>query len=185
VDPETGILYVSSISSVSPIGLRQDPKISDMRYIGAYGEGFPKGSLGGPAGLPLIKPPWGRITAINLNTGDHVWMIPNSDTPDWARDNPALAGIKLPRTGSFDQVGLLVTKTLLFAGEGSGLWRAGGGGNKFRAYDKASGAMLHEITLPANQSGIPMTYETDGRQYIVVAVGAKGLPGELIALTLP
>lgn len=185
VDPETGILYVSSISSVSPIGLRQDPKISDMRYIGAYGEGFPKGSLGGPAGLPLIKPPWGRITAIDLNTGDHVWMIPNSDTPDWARDNPALAGIKLPRTGSFDQVGLLVTKTLLFAGEGSGLWRAGGGGNKFRAYDKASGAMLHEITLPANQSGIPMTYETDGRQYIVVAVGAKGLPGELIALTLP
>jgi quinoprotein glucose dehydrogenase len=185
VDPETGILYVSSISSVSPIGLRQDPKISDMRYIGAYGEGFPKGSLGGPAGLPLIKPPWGRITAINLNSGDHVWMIPNSDTPDWARDNPALAGIKLPRTGSFDQVGLLVTKTLLFAGEGSGLWRAGGGGNKFRAYDKASGAMLHEITLPANQSGIPMTYETDGRQYIVVAVGAKGLPGELIALTLP
>lgn len=185
VDPETGILYVSSISSVSPIGLRQDPKISDMRYIGAYGEGFPKGSLGGPAGLPLIKPPWGRITAINLNTGDHVWMIPNSDTPDWARDNPALAGIKLPRTGSFDQVGLLVTKTLLFAGEGSGLWRAGGGGNKFRAYDKASGVMLHEITLPANQSGIPMTYETDGRQYIVVAVGAKGLAGELIALTLP
>jgi quinoprotein glucose dehydrogenase len=185
VDPETGILYVSSISSVSPIGLRADPKISDMRYIGAYGEGFPKGSLGGPAGLPLIKPPWGRITAINLNTGDHVWMIPNSDTPDWARDNPALAGIKLPRTGSFDQVGLLVTKTLLFAGEGSGLYRAGGGGNKFRAYDKASGAMLHEITLPANQSGIPMTYETDGRQYIVVAAGAKGEPGELIALTLP
>ena len=185
VDPETGILYVSSISSVSPIGLRQDPKISDMRYIGAYGEGFPKGSLGGPSGLPLIKPPWGRITAINLNSGDHVWMIPNSDTPDWARDNPALAGIKLPRTGSFDQVGLLVTKTLLFAGEGSGLWRAGGGGNKFRAYDKATGAMLHEITLPANQSGIPMTYETEGRQYIVVAVGAKGLPGELVALTLP
>ncbi len=185
VDPQTGILYVSSISAVGPIGLRQDPKISDMRYIGAYGEGFPQGSLGGPFGLPLIKPPWGRITAIDLNSGEHVWMVPNSDTPEWARNNAALAGIELPRTGSFDQVGLLVTKTLLIAGEGSGLWRAGGGGNKLRAYDKASGAILHEITLPANQSGVPMTYEVEGRQYIVVAVGAKGTPGELVALSLP
>jgi len=185
VDPETGILYVSSISSTSPVGLKQDPKLSEMPYIGAYGEGFPNGSLGGPYGLPLIKPPWGRITAINLNSGEHVWMVASSDTPGWARDNPALAGIALPRTGSFDQVGLLVTKTLLFAGEGSGLYRAGGGGNKFYAYDKASGQMLYELTLPANQSGVPMTYELDGRQYIVVAVGAKDSPGELVALTLP
>ena len=184
-DPETGVLYVSSLSTVGPIGLHEDPKISNMRYVGTYGEGFPNGSLGGPSGLPLVKPPWGRITAINLNSGDHVWMVPNTDTPEWARNNPALAGVTLPRTGSFDQVGLLVTKTLLFAGEGSGLWRAGGGGNKLRAHDKATGAILHELTLPANQSGIPMTYEVDGRQYIVVAVGAKGLPGELVALTLP
>jgi quinoprotein glucose dehydrogenase len=186
VDPQTGILYVSSISSVCPIGLHQDPRISDMRYVGVYGEGFPNGSLGGPSGLPLIKPPWGRITAINLNTGDHVWMIPSSDTPAWATNNPALAGVKLPaRTGAFDQVGLLVTKTLLFAGEGSGLYRAGGGGNKLFAYDKATGEIVHSLTLPANQSGAPMTYEVDGRQYIVVAAGAKGSPGELIALTLP
>lgn len=186
VDPETGILYVSSISSVGPIGLRQDPKISDMSYVGAYGEGFPKGVLGGPFGLPLIKPPWGRITAIDLNTGDHLWMIPNTNTPEWAAHNPALAGIELPaRTGSFDQVGLLVTKTLLFGGEGSGLWRAGGGGNQLFAYDKATGAIVHELTLPANQSGAPMTYQLDGRQYIVVAVGAKAAPGELVALTLP
>jgi len=184
VDPETGMLYVSSISSTSPIGLRQDPKISEMLYIGAYGEGFPNGSLGGPYGLPLIKPPWGRITAINLNSGEHVWMIANSDTPDWARNNPALAGVALPRTGSFDQVGLLVTKTLLFAGEGSGLYRAGGGGNKLFAYDKATGEMLSSFTLPANQSGVPMTYEINGRQFIVVAVGAKDVPGELVALTL-
>jgi quinoprotein glucose dehydrogenase len=185
IDPETGILYVGSISTVGPIGLKQDPKISDMRYVGVYGEGFPHGSLGGPYGLPLIKPPWGRITAINLNSGDHIWMVPNSDAPDWARNNPALAGIELPRTGSMDQPGLLVTKTLLIAGEGSGLWRAGGGGNKLRAYDKATGAILHELALPANQSGVPMTYELDGRQYIVLAAGAKGSPGELIALTLP
>jgi quinoprotein glucose dehydrogenase len=185
VDPETGVLYVGSLSTVGPIGLRQDPKISDMRYIGAYGEGFPQGSLGGPAGLPLVKPPWGRITAIDLNSGDHLWRVPNSDAPDWARNNPALAGVTLPRTGSFDQSGLLVTKTLLIAGEGSGLWRPGGGGNKLRAHDKRTGAILHELTLPANQSGVPMTYEVNGRQYIVVAVGARGIPGELVALTLP
>jgi quinoprotein glucose dehydrogenase len=185
LDPETGLLYVSSISTVGPIGLKSDPKISDMRYIGTYGEGFPNGSLGGPDGLPLVKPPWGRITAIDLNTGLHRWMVPNADTPAWARDNPALAGITLPRTGSFDQVGLLVTKTLLFSGEGSGLWRAGGGGNKLRAHDKATGEVLHEFALPANQSGIPMTYAIGGRQYIVVAVGARGQPGELVALTLP
>jgi quinoprotein glucose dehydrogenase len=185
VDPETGLLYVGSLSTVGPIGLRPDPKISNMRYIGAYGEGFPQGSLGGPFGLPLVKPPWGRITAINLNTGKHVWMVPNTDAPDWARNNPALKGVDLPRTGSFDQSGLLVTKTLLFAGEGSGLWRAGGGGTKLRAHDKATGAILHEFTLPANQSGVPMTYSVDGRQYLVVAVGARGVPGELVALTLP
>ena len=186
VDPQTGILYVSSISSVCPIGLHEDPKISDMRYVGVYGEGFPKGSLGGPSGLPLIKPPWGRITAIDLNTGEHAWMIPSSNTPEWATNNPALAGVKLPaRTGAFDQVGLLVTRTLLFAGEGSGLYRAGGGGNKLFAYDKATGAIVHEMALPSNQSGAPMTYEVDGRQYLVVAAGAKGSPGELIALTLP
>jgi quinoprotein glucose dehydrogenase len=185
VDPETGVFYVSSISSVCPIGLHADPKISDERFVGVYGEGFPHGSLGGPNGLPLIRPPWGRITAINLNSGEHLWMVPNSETPDWATNNPALAGIKLPRTGSFDQVGLLVTKSLLFAGEGSGLYRAGGGGNKFYAYDKATGAIIHQMTLPANQSGVPMTYAVYGRQYIVVAAGARDHPGELIALTLP
>jgi quinoprotein glucose dehydrogenase len=179
------MLYVSSLSTVGPIGMREDPKISDMRYVGAYGEGFPGGVLGGPQGLPLVKPPWGRITAINLNSGDHAWMVPNSDAPEWAKNNPALKGIELGRTGSFDQVGLLVTKTLLFAGEGSGLWRPGGGGNKFRAHDKATGEIIHTFTLPANQSGIPMTYEVEGRQFIVVAVGARGVAGELVALTLP
>ncbi|MEY4763256.1 MAG: hypothetical protein RLZZ200_3113 [Pseudomonadota bacterium] len=185
VDPETGTFYVSSLSTVGPIGLRSDPKLSEMRYIGAYGEGFPNGSLGGPEGLPLVKPPWGRITAIDLNSGLHRWMVPNADTPEWARDNPALAGLNIPRTGSFDQVGLLVTKTLLFSGEGSGLWRPGGGGNKLRAHDKLTGEVLHEYVLPANQSGVPMTYAVGGRQYIVLAVGAKGQPGELVALTLP
>lgn len=184
-DPETGLLYVSSLSTIGPVGLKHDPKISELPWIGAYGEGFPNGSLGGPQGLPLVKPPWGRITAIDLNTGKHAWMVPNADTPDWAKNNPALAGIDIGKTGSFDQSGLLVTKSLLFSGEGSGLWRAGGGGNKLRAHDKKTGEVLFEFTLPANQSGVPMTYAVDGRQYVVVAVGARGHAGELIALALP
>ena len=82
-------------------------------------------------------------------------------------------------------MGLLVTKTLLFAGEGSGLYVSdGGGGNKFHALDKATGENIAEIELPANQCGIPMTYSINGRQYIVVAVGAVGHPGELVALGL-
>ena len=110
-------------------------------------------------------------------------MIANADAPDWVKKNPALIGIKLPRTGRPDRVGLLVTKTLLFAGEGAGLYgSAGGGGNKFRAHNKATGEILAEIELPANQSGVPMTYSINGKQYIVMAIGAENHPGELVAL---
>lgn len=179
LDPETGILYVSSSSVLRPMSLEASPHLPDMDYVAFLGS-----SRIGPHGLPLVKPPYGRITAINLNSGNHVWMIPNADTPDWVKNIPALKGIDIPRTGLPDRVGMLVTKTLLFAGEGSGLYVSdGGGGNKFRSYDKATGAILSEIELPANQSGIPMTYSINGKQYIVVAVGAVGHPGELVALS--
>lgn len=184
LDPETNILYISSTTAIEAMALFSEPDISDMKYVAWWTGGFGT-SQGGPRGLPLVKPPWGRITAINLNTGDHVWMIPNGDTPDWVKNHPALKGIKLPRTGNADRVGLLVTKTLLFAGEGAGLYgAAGGGGNKFRAHDKATGEILAEIELPANQSGVPMTYSINGKQYIVLAIGAKDHPGELVALGL-
>jgi len=101
------------------------------------------------------------------------------------KDIPELKGIKIPRTGLPDRVGMLVTKTLLFAGEGSGLYASdGGGGNKFRSYDKATGEIVSELELPANQTGIPMTYSINGKQYIVLAVGAPGHAGELVALAL-
>jgi mono/diheme cytochrome c family protein len=137
--------------------------------------------------LPILKPPWGRITAIDLNTGEHVWMVPNADTPDFVKNHPLLKGVDLPRTGRQDRSGLMVTKTLLFAGEGSGLFAVppGAGGPMFRAYDKQTGSVLWEFTLPANQSGVPMTYMTGGRQYIVVPVGAPNHAGELVALSLP
>jgi quinoprotein glucose dehydrogenase len=178
LDPESGILYVSSSSVLRPMNLERSAPPSDMDYIAIMGSAI------GPYGLPLVKPPYGRITAIDLNTGEHVWMMANADTPQWIKELPALKGVNIPRTGLADRVGMLVTKTLLFAGEGSGLYGTdGGGGNKFRSYDKATGEIISTLELPANQSGLPMTYSVNGKQYIVLAVGADGHPGELVALS--
>jgi len=182
-DPETGILYVGSSTDSQVLGLVHDPKTSNMDYIQGRRLKLPEG--GGPQGLPLFKPPWGRITAIDLNKGEHVFMIPNGDPPDYVMNHPALAGVTLPRTGRPERAGLLVTKTLLFAGEGGGLFGMyGGGGRMLRAHDKKTGDILAEIELPANQTGVPMTYMLGGVQYIVVAVGASDHPAELVALRL-
>jgi quinoprotein glucose dehydrogenase len=150
-----------------------------MDFIGGPGV-----FLKGPFGLPLVRPPWGRITAINLNTGQHVWMMANADTPQEILEHEKLKGIDIPRTGHDERVGMLLTKALLFAGEGAGLYVAFGRGNKFRAHDKLTGEIISEIELPANQSGMPMTYAINGRQFIVLAVGAENHPGELVALAL-
>ena len=208
-DPETGMLYVSSGTSVSQMTLNPDnvgvePKplpapgtpgsAPGGRGAGAAG-GAPAGGRGaqppgprmfGPQGLPLIKPPYGRITAINLNSGDLAWTIANGEAPDWIKNHPALKGVQLPRTGRYEHVGLMVTKSLLFAGEGSGLFAVppGSGGPMFRAHDKKTGDIVAEFKLPANQSGIPMTYLAGGKQFIVVAVGAVGTPAEFVALTV-
>ncbi len=195
-DPETGILYVASHTLVRVAALVHDPKLSSMDFIGGGGGDAPPGprapgqlTIGvlGPQGLPLIKPPYGRITAVDLNSGDHLWMRPNGETPDWIRNHPALSGVTVPPTGRFEHSGLLVTRTLLFSGEGSGLYAVpqGTGGPMFRAHDKRTGEVVAEIRLPSNQSGIPMTYLARGRQFIVVPAGAVGSPGEFIALTLP
>jgi quinoprotein glucose dehydrogenase len=181
LDPETGILYVGSSTSPSALGLVQNPERSNMDYIQGSRLMLPEG--GGPRGLPLIKPPWGRITAIDLNTGEHVFMIPNGEAPDYVREHPMLQGVDLPRTGRPERAGLLVTKTLLFAGEGGGLFGMyGGGGPMFRAHDKRTGEIVVELELPAHQTGAPMTYLAGGVQYIVVAVGAREHPAELVAL---
>jgi quinoprotein glucose dehydrogenase len=198
-DPETGMIYVASGSQISPIALVHDPSRSEMEYISGGGEGRapaaarpsangqpPPPRVFGPQGLPMVKPPWGRITAIDLNKGDIKWMVPNGDAPDWIKNHPALKGVDLSKTGRYEHSGILVTKTLLFAGEGSGLFAVppGSGGPMFRAYDKMSGELIFEFKLPANQSGVPMTYMANGRQFIVVAVGAPNVPAELVALTV-
>jgi len=177
-DPESGILYVSSTSSPVVYGMVRDPDRSNMRYVAD------RGALEGPYGLPLLKPPWGRITAIDLNTGKIRWAIANGDTPEEIASHEKLRGVDMPRTGHDDRAGLLVTRSLLFAGEGIGLYGAKYGGSKFRAHDKLTGEILAEVDMGVRQSGVPMTYAINGRQYIVVAAGAANRAGELVALTL-
>ena len=172
------VLYVSSANTIGVVGLVSAPDRSNMRYV------MNRDRPEKPFGLPLGKPPWGTITAIDLKTGQHLWQIANGDTPDYVSNHPKLQGIDVPRTGHDERAGLLVTKTLLFAGEGAGLYVATEGGTKFRAHDKATGGILAEIDLGARQSGIPMTYAINGVQYIVVAAGAPNKAGELIALSV-
>ena len=184
LDPESGYLYVQSATAPSVIALVNEPEVSDMDYI--RGGGLRLRGGGGPQGLPLFKPPWGRVTAIDLNAGEIAWQVPNGDAPEYVKNHPALEGIELGMTGRPDRGGVLVTRTLLFAGEGGGMFAAAGsGGNKLRAHDKATGEVVAEFELPANQTGLPMTYMHEGRQFIVVAVGARGHAGELVALALP
>lgn len=151
------------------------------------GPGVSRGPWGlGPQGLPLIKPPYGRITAYNMNTGDIAWQVANGDTYDWIKNHPALKGVTIPKTGRADEGGILVTKTLMFAGQGCGLFRAGSGGSEmFYAYDKATGGVVHEIALPGGTCGNPMTYSINGKQYIAVSVGSRTTTAEIVALALP
>ena len=194
VDPETGILYVASVTRPTIAALTNDPDRTSMDYVQGFGGQRRRGAAAregcgdfGPLGLPLIKPPWGRITAIDLNTGDQVWMIANGDTPDCVKDHPALSGLDIPRTGKPERSGILVTKTLLFAGEGGGIFGTPNwaGGRMFYAYDKQTGETIWEVELPKRQTGVPMTYMVDGKQYIAVAIGDRGEPAELITLALP
>ena len=176
-DLETGMLYVSSSHYPASIGLEVSDR-STMDYVA----GGPR--LGQPFGLPLFKPPYGTITAYDMNSGEKMWTIANADTPEAIANHPMLQGIDLPRTGHAERVGMLVTKTLFFAGEGSGLYVASGGGPMFRAHDKETGEILWEYELPASQTGLPMTYALDGEQYILVPIGAQGHPGEFVVLKL-
>jgi quinoprotein glucose dehydrogenase len=137
-------------------------------------------------GLPLIKPPYGRITAIDLNKGDISWQVAHGDTPDNIKNHPALKGIEIPRTGRPGRIGVLVTKNLVIAGEGGFVTTANGQrGAMLRAYDKATGADVGAVYMPAPQTGSPMTYFYNGKQYIVVAISGASYTGELIAFKLP
>jgi quinoprotein glucose dehydrogenase len=136
-------------------------------------------------GLPLVKPPYGRITALDLNKGTLVWQIAHGETPDNIKNHPALKGVTIPRTGRQGRIGVLVTRTLAIAGEGGFATTANGRGAMLRAYDKATGQELGAVFMPAPQTGSPMTYLYNGKQYLVLAISGQGYSGELIAFRLP
>jgi quinoprotein glucose dehydrogenase len=191
-DPETHIAYLPSQRTISSLGLIPgDPSRTDMMFmqgsaaVRGGGGGGGGGEGGGPGltiqGLPLVKPPYGSISAIDLDKGQILWQIAHGDTPDNIRTNPALKGLDIPRTGRAGIFGVLVTKTLVISGERS----AGKSPVMLRAYDKASGKEVGAVPLPAGQTGTPMTYTLNGRQYIAVAIAGPGFPAELIAFKLP
>jgi quinoprotein glucose dehydrogenase len=202
-DPETHVLYVHSQSAVATLGLVPPPAGSapDVRYhqgtvlAGARrsgGSGSAAAAEGGAVtaltiqGLPLVKPPYGQINAINLDTGDILWQVPHGETPDPIKNHPALKGLNIPRTGRPGNVGTLVTKTLLISGEpGFGITSNGQRGAMLRAYDKKSGAEVGAVYMPAPQTGSPMTYLLNGKQYLVVAISGGSYSGELVAFRIP
>jgi quinoprotein glucose dehydrogenase len=174
-DPETGVLYVGSWTNPTVLALAPDPQRSDMDYVGALGR------VPNVQGLPLIKPPYSRITAIDLSTGDHLWMAANGDTPEAIAGHPALAGLDLPATGARTRPMLLVTKSLLWTADG---YR---GAAMLRALDKATGERVWQMPLPGTVGSPPMTYMIDGRQFILMWTTDLdgGEPAELIAISTP
>ena len=177
-DPETGLMYVSYAVSPEVVGLISDPDRSSIRYV------LKDALLDGPFDLPLLRPPWGWISALDMNTGKLLWQRPNSRTPEEIKNHPQLAGVVIPDTGNDDRSALLVTKTLLFSGEGAGMYGARWGGSMLRAHHKRSGEVLADVNLGQRQTGVPMTYAIGAQQYVVVATGAPGQAGQLVALTV-
>src|SRR5258708_2302707 len=210
-DPDTHTLYLFSQSGIAALGLVPSPdaSVSDMEYVEGRAGSVPRpgrpmgappaaprpgtgpfeGEGGDPLtvhGLPLLKPPYGRITAIDMDKGEFTWQIAHGETPDNVRNNPALKGLNIPRTGRAGLVGTLTTKTLVIAGEpGFYTLPSGTRGAMLRAYDKATGQEVGAVYSPAPQSGSPMTYMHNGKQYIVVAVSGGSFAVEYIAYRLP
>jgi glucose dehydrogenase len=182
-DPETAMYYATSASLPGPSN-RAIKKMTNPEATMEYA------SVGTPPeidGLPIIKGPYGRITALDLNTGTQVWMVANGDGP---RYHPLLKDLHLPPLGVPNRPAPLLTKTLLFLGEGSNAvigtpqaeW---GWGRTFRAYDKATGRVIWQTDLPSGTTGGPMTYMLKGKQYIVVPIGSRNEPAEYVALAVP
>ena len=207
-DPETHTFYVMSQTSIATLGLVPPaPGVSDLPFhqgtvlSGARTSGGSGADGGGPAvamadvlsanlsvqGLPLVKPPYSRITAINMDTGDFRWQVPFGATPPAILNHPALKGLNLPPLGRpGNNNGTLVTKALLVAGEKNfGPTPSGQRGAMLRAFDKMTGAEVGAVYIPAPQTGSPMTYMLNGQQYLVVAISGGTYTGELVAFKAP
>jgi quinoprotein glucose dehydrogenase len=194
LDPESGRIFVNSITQpVRATLYKPDPAVSDLDFASR-----PIALVDGPRGLPLTKPPYGRITAIDLHSGRHAWVAPLGTGP---RSHPALSGVSLPPRLGWPVRGVpLVTKTLLFSGQEPRRIpesvRPSPRGNgvsadfesrepKLYAFDKATGELVWEGALPTNATGGPMTYMLGGQQFVVVSIGGANLPAELVAFALP
>ena len=178
-DPETGILYIPSTHMPDIIGLvHSEHPESNMPWVK---RAWPK--MLGPQGLPdPFKPPYAKLSAIDLNKGDILWQVANGDG---IRNHPAFKGLNLPPIGTPGRNAAIVTRSFVFMGEGADTGvgvPAGFGGKMFRAFDKKTGAIVWEKELPAGVSNSPMTYSVNGKQFIVVAVSGRNFPGELVAL---
>jgi quinoprotein glucose dehydrogenase len=220
-DPETGVLYVASASTIiSKAVVPPYPGQSEMAYIEGNAVTGPRttGGSGSAAGggrsefrpterrqltpddpsrgppklalsvqgLPILKPPYGRISAIDMKRGELLWQVAHGETPDDIKSHPLLQGLDLPRTGQTGSPGTLVTKTLLISGERLYTTTSTGElGAMLRAYDKATGSEVGAVYMPAPQSGSPMTYMHGGEQYLVVAISGAQYAGELLAFKLP
>ena len=211
-DPDTHTVFVYSQTNISPLGLVAPPdvKLSDMNFVQGSatsgvrrtaGSGGASGADAAPAaqaagegggagltiqGLPLVKPPYGRITAIDLDRGAIKWRIAHGETLDAVKNHPALKGLTIPRTGQSGIIGTLTTKSLVIAGESRVTTTSTGQrGAMLRAYDKADGREVGAVYIAAPQSGSPMTYMLNGKQYIVVAISGGNYSGELVAFKLP
>jgi quinoprotein glucose dehydrogenase len=212
-DPETNYFYSHvnnaglNVLSVAP----PSPGTSDVRYVsGVAGRPTTRGvGAGNPSpepaaaagageralgpvnarGLPLVKPPYGMLAAIDMNRAELLWQVPHGDTPDTVRNHPALKGLDIPKTGqggAGSNVGLLITKTLVVLGDRFVTSPPGRPrGAMLRAYDKKTGQEVGAVWMPAGQTGGPMSYSWDGQQYIVVAVGLGSHVGEYMAFRLP
>ncbi len=212
-DPETGIAYVYACGAcISATGLQPGPdEMTDVEWVVGV-DGQPVVMIKGPGegagadspppapragggsnvprlnvdGLPLVKPPYGTISAIDVNKGEIKWTIAHGETPDFVREHPALKGLEIPRTGQATyQIGTLVTKSLVIAGENQ-VTNPGDRprGAMLRAYDKMSGKEVGAVYMAGPQSGSPMSYMVNGKQYIVVAVSGGTYSGEYIAYAL-
>jgi quinoprotein glucose dehydrogenase len=187
IDPETGVVYVGSSRGILGISLVPSGDRSDVGYISGRAKGA-QGQLT-VKGLPLVKPPYSQISAIDLKTGTILWQTPHGDTPDNVRNNPALKGVNIPRTGHGGAAITLVTKTLVIAGEKGTVTQSDGRiGAMLRADDKATGRDAGAVYMPAQSTGGPMTYMVNGTQYLVIAIGGNinGRPqAQFMAFKLP
>jgi len=214
-DPETGIVYAQAANSgLSSFSVAPPPQgFSDMRYVSgvsgaafreALGPGFGSAADAPPIkreenanavqvpnllqveGLSLVKPPYGLLAAIDVNKGDLLWQVPHGETPDNVRNHPKLKGLTIPKTGQPGSVGLMVTRTLVVLGDPQVTAPPGRPrGAMLRAYDKKTGAEVGAVYMPAPQSGSPMTYMVDGKQYMIVSISGGNYSGEFLAFALP